>query len=52
VSGHPAAAPPSSVMNSRRLMPDIGLSPALAPPVGPPHAQPCRIRAGKSSGQT
>src|SRR5436309_1330673 len=35
-SGH-AAAPPSSVMNSRRLMPNIGLPP---PPVGLPHAQP------------
>src|SRR5262245_31893168 len=30
-SGQAAAAPPMSVMNSRRLMPDIGLPPALAP---------------------
>jgi hypothetical protein len=27
-SGQAAAAPPSRVMNSRRLMPDIGLPPA------------------------
>jgi hypothetical protein len=27
-SGHAAAATPSSVMNSRRFMPDIGLPPA------------------------
>jgi hypothetical protein len=26
-SGHVAAAPPSSVMNSRRLMPNMGLPP-------------------------
>src|SRR5262249_43861776 len=26
-SGHAAAAPPTSVMNSRRLMPDMGLPP-------------------------
>src|SRR5262249_46753606 len=30
-SGHAAATPPSSVMNSRRLMLDIELPPALAP---------------------
>src|SRR6516162_11486278 len=30
-SGHAAAAPPSSAMNSRRLMLDIELPPALAP---------------------
>ena len=28
--GHPAAAPPSSVMNSRRLMPNMG-APSQAP---------------------
>jgi len=29
-SGHAAAAPPSSVMNERRLMPDMRLLPAAA----------------------
>ena len=29
-SGHAAAAPPSSAMNSRRLMPDMGLPPTGA----------------------
>jgi hypothetical protein len=33
-SGHAAAAPPSSVMKSRRRMPDTGASPLA---VGPPH---------------
>jgi hypothetical protein len=42
-SGHFAAAP-RSVMNSRRLMSDIGLPLALAPPVGFPHAQPALER--------
>src|SRR5262249_38746800 len=32
-NGPITAAPPSSDMKSRRLMPDIGLPPALAPPV-------------------
>src|SRR5262245_1743920 len=32
-SGQEAVAPPSSVMNSRRLMPDIGVPPASALPV-------------------
>jgi len=32
-SGHAAAAPPSSVMKLRRLMPDIGVPPASALPV-------------------
>src|SRR5262249_2157707 len=35
-----ATAPPSSVTNSRRLVSDIGLPPALAPAVGLPQAQP------------
>jgi hypothetical protein len=32
-SGHDAAALASNLMNSRRLMPNIGLPPASAPPV-------------------
>jgi len=30
-SGHAAAAPPSSVMNSRRFMSDMGLLPRFVP---------------------
>jgi len=37
-SGHAAAAPHSSVMNSRRLMPDIGLPPRFGA-AGLPRAQ-------------
>ena len=33
--GHPAAAPPSSVMNSRRLMPNMGGSNTRAPRLRP-----------------
>jgi hypothetical protein len=32
-TGHVTAAPPSSVMNSRRLMSDMGLPPSCAIPV-------------------
>jgi hypothetical protein len=32
--GHATAEPPSSVMNARCLMPDIGATPTLAPSVG------------------
>jgi len=35
-SGQPATGPPSSVMNSRRLMPGMGfLPPAVPPPIIP-----------------
>ena len=44
-NGHAAAAPPRMVMNSRRLMQNIGVSNRLAPPsVGLPHAQPASER--------
>jgi mono/diheme cytochrome c family protein len=39
-SGHVAAAPPSSAMNSRRLTSSIGSPSRLAPPGSLPHAQP------------
>src|SRR5262245_13823513 len=51
-SGHAAAAPPINVMNSRRLVPDIGLPLTVAPPVGLPHVQTAAEGGGKSLGQT
>src|SRR5207253_3817985 len=52
-SGHATAAPPSSVMNSRRLMQNIGVSNRLAPPsVGLPHAHPASRAEARSLGQT
>jgi hypothetical protein len=50
-SGHATVALPSSVMNARRLMPNIGLVPALGPGrSAAPSA--CHRWAGKSFGQT
>jgi hypothetical protein len=46
--GHPVAAPPSSVMNSRRFMPDI-VFPAVQPVC---EAQPSMGRTPRSLGQT
>src|SRR5262249_47962947 len=51
-SGHAAAAPLQSVMNSRRLMLANQVPPALAPPVGLPHAQPAAEGPGNSLGHT
>ena len=47
--GHTDTAPPSSVMNSRRRMPDTGLP---APTVCFRHAQPATERPDESYGQT
>ena len=48
-SGHAAAAPPSSVMNSRLPMPSMGTS---SPEVGFPHAQPATGRPASPMGRT
>jgi hypothetical protein len=48
-SGHAAAAPPSSDMNSRRFMSNNGLPPSA---VGLPHAQPTAKRGGWVLGGT
>jgi hypothetical protein len=57
VRGHATAAPPSSVMNSRRLMSDMGLLPRFVP-IPPftarsvPHAERTTEEDGRSLGNT
>jgi hypothetical protein len=52
-SGHAAAAPPSSVMNSRRFMSSMGfpIGPKPSDIAGYRHSG-CRGRTGESLGQT